>query len=64
MIEKFAWNKSSLLLQNILQNKQTLQLFAMNIKRKYLLKFLKMPSQKGLVERSGGLLKKGGAKAL
>jgi hypothetical protein len=30
--QQIAWNKSSLLLKNTLQNTQTLQLFAMNIK--------------------------------
>ena len=32
MIEEVAWNKSSLLLRNILQNLQTLQTFTINIK--------------------------------
>jgi hypothetical protein len=32
MIEQVPWNKSSLLLGNILQNIQTLQLFTINIK--------------------------------
>jgi hypothetical protein len=32
MIEQVAWNKLSSILQNILQNTQTLQLFTMIIK--------------------------------
>ncbi len=32
MIEQAAWNKSSFLLKNILQNTQALQLFTMIIK--------------------------------
>jgi hypothetical protein len=41
MTGKAAWNKSSLLLNNILQNTQTLQLFTMNIKQKVFTKVIK-----------------------
>jgi hypothetical protein len=67
MLEKYdrkvAWNKSSLILKNILQNTQTLQLFKLNIKKKVFTKVPKMPIWKGLVERSGGLLKEGWSKS-
>ncbi len=42
MIEQFAWNESSLLLENVLQTTQTLLLFTMNIlNKKYIQKLLK-----------------------
>jgi hypothetical protein len=37
-IEQVAWNKSSSLLKNNLQNRQALQLFKMNIKTKIIYK--------------------------
>ncbi len=38
IIEQITWNKSRLLLQNILQNTQTLQLFSLIIKKVIILK--------------------------
>ncbi len=38
IIEQVAWNKSSLLLNIIIQNTQTLQLFTMNIKTEIIYK--------------------------
>jgi hypothetical protein len=48
MAGKAVWNKSSLLLNNILQNTQTLQLFTMNIKQKVLTKVIKNVKLEGL----------------
>ena len=41
LIERVDWNKSSLLLNNILQNTQTLQLFTMIIKTESIYKSIK-----------------------
>ncbi len=60
MTEKVAWNKSSLLLRNILQKTQTFQLFTMNIKLESIyISFLTMPNWKAWVERPSGLIKRG-----
>jgi len=59
MLDKLLWNKSSLLLKNILLNTQTLQLFMMNIKTKPIYKSYKNAKQEAWVERLRGLLKEG-----
>jgi hypothetical protein len=64
MVDQFAWNKPSLLLKNILQNTQSLQVFAMNIKTESIYK--KVIRNASLIERLRCLLKKeggGGARA-
>ncbi len=48
MTGQAAWNKTSLLLKNILQNTRTLQLFTMNIKQKVLTKVIKNAKLEGL----------------
>jgi len=47
MTEQIAWNESSLLLKNILQNTQTLQQSAMNIKQKVFTKVIKKANLEG-----------------
>ncbi len=47
-MEQVAWNKSSLLLKNILQNTQTLQLFTLNFKAESIIKVIKNAKPVGL----------------
>jgi hypothetical protein len=55
----FARIKSSLLMKNVLQNKQTLQLFTEIIKTKLFTKVINLPSWKAWVYRPAGLIKRG-----
>ncbi len=59
MIKQAARNKSSLLLNIILQNTQTLQLFTKLITQKLFTKVIQMPSLKAWVERPTGLIRRG-----
>ncbi len=54
-----AWNKSSLLLNIIFQNPQTIQLVIKIIKQKVFTKVIKMPSWKASVQIPSGLIKMG-----
>jgi len=54
-----ALNKSSLVLNIILQNTQTLQLFTNIINAESIAKVIKIPSWKAWVERPNGLIIKG-----
>jgi hypothetical protein len=65
MIEQVAWNKTSLLLKNILLNTHKHYTYLQSIlSRNYLQSYYKMPSRYAWVERSKDLLKEGGAQAL
>jgi hypothetical protein len=59
MKEEAAWNRSSLLLKNILQNTQTLQLITKNNKSESIIKVIKRPSRKAWVQGPSGLFKEG-----
>jgi hypothetical protein len=58
MIDQVAWNKSSLLLKNILQNIQT-TIYVEYLKNVFT-KFIKIPSWEAWVERPSGLIKREG----
>jgi hypothetical protein len=58
MIGHISWNKSLLLLKNILHSTQKLQPCTMNIKWKIITKVIKMPGGEAGMERPIGLIKR------
>ena len=58
MIGHISWNKSRLLLKNILHSTQKLQLCTININWKIITKVIKMQSLETRVERPIGLIER------